>query len=82
MVEKFTHTCYDVHAVSLSALLDYIISWFEVDRHQELHHHGDLLIVKATQEVILLDGLDDQTRLTVERDILYIFTPAYSTDVT
>lgn len=56
-------TCYYVHAVSFSALFNDVILWFELRYRQEIHHHRNLLIVKAAQEIILLDGFDDQTCL-------------------
>lgn len=58
-----TPTCYDVHAVSFCALFNDIIVGFVAGHRQEVHHHGCLLVVQAAQEVILLDGFDDQTGL-------------------
>lgn len=59
-------TCYDVHAVSFSALFDDLVAQFEAGDRQEIHHHGRLLIVEAAQEVIFLDGFHNQVRLAVE----------------
>lgn len=59
-------TCYDVHAVSFSVLLDDLVARFEAGDRQEIHHHGRLLIVEAAQEVIFLDGSHNQVRLAGE----------------